>query len=479
LAEVAKHIAALVRERSVAWLDNPWAAFIKAACVPRDSGHASGTLEGAEAILAAHPDVASSDVHTAAILGDDIAVRRFLVLDPRNATAKSGPYGWDALTHLCFSRYLRLEHARSDGFVRAATALLDAGASANTGWLEESHQPDAEWESALYGAAGVAHHAELTRLLLERGADPNDEETPYHAPETYDNAALKVLVESGKLNEESLGMILLRKTDWHDFEGIKWLLERGVDPNGRTRWGKTAIHNAVLSDNDLKIFEVLLDHGADPTLIAERPDRSQPASSGKSAVTMAARRGRQDVLELFERRDIAIELHGVEGLIAACARNDEASVRFIAGREPQLVRELVAEGGKPLAEFAGVGNTDGVRLLLGLGVDPGALYEEGDGYFDVAKNSTALHVAAWRAQHATVKLLIERGSPVNLPDGKGRTPLALAVRACVDSYWTHRRSPESVQMLLSAGASVSAGDFPSGYAEVDELLRTHGRSHEP
>src|SRR2546422_360892 len=134
---------------------------------------------------------------------------------------------------------------------------LDAGANANTGWYETNHQPKPEWESALYGAAGVAHHAELTRLLLERDADPNDEEVPYHAPETHDNAALKVLVESGKLNADSLGMMLLRKTDWHDYEGIKWLLGRGVDPNRRTRWGKTALHNAVLSDNAIEIFEVL------------------------------------------------------------------------------------------------------------------------------------------------------------------------------------------------------------------------------
>jgi hypothetical protein len=27
----------------------------------------------------------------------------------------------------------------------------------------------------------------VTRLLLERGANPNDEETPYHVPETTDN----------------------------------------------------------------------------------------------------------------------------------------------------------------------------------------------------------------------------------------------------------------------------------------------------
>jgi ankyrin repeat protein len=469
----AKHIEALARERSVALLDNPVAAFIEAACVPRDSGHSSGTLERAEAILAAYPKVASSDIHAAAILGDDVGVRRFLTIDSQDATAKGGPHGWDALTHLCFSQYLRLDRGRSDGFVRAATALLDAGASPNTGWMEKNHQPHPEWESALYGAAGIARHAELTRLLLERGADPNDEETPYHAPETYDNAALKIMVESGKLNDESLGTILLRKTDWHDFEGIKWLLEHGVEPNRPTRWGKMAIHNAVLSDNDIKIIEVLLEHGADPTLLADRPNRSQMPSPGKSALAMAARRGRRDVLELFERRGIPIELHGVDGLIAACARNDEASVRAIAEREPQLVRETVVEGGTLLAEFAGVGNTDGVRQLLNLGVSVAALYENGDGYFDIAKNSTALHVAAWKAYPATLKVLIERRAPIDVLDGKGRTPLALAVRACVDSYWTNRRSPESVQMLLDAGASVSGVEFPSGYREVDDLLQPH------
>src|SRR5207249_9840887 len=104
----------------------------------------------------------SSDIHSAAILGDDAAVRRFLELDPGNATVKGGPRGWDALTHLCFSKYLRLDAARSVGFVRAAQALLDAGASANTGWYEMNHRPEPEWESASYGAAGVAHHAGLT-----------------------------------------------------------------------------------------------------------------------------------------------------------------------------------------------------------------------------------------------------------------------------------------------------------------------------
>ncbi len=453
------------------------AAFIEAACVPLDSGHGSGTLDQAEAILAQHPEVATRDIHTAAVLGNADSVRKFLNVDPGTATQKSAPRGWDALTHLCFSRYLRLDRARSDGFVRAAEALLDAGASPNTGWFENNHQPRPEWESAIYGAAGVAHHADLTRLLLERGGDPNDEETPYHAPETYDNAALKALVDSGKLNEDSLNTILLRKTDWHDYDGIKWLLERGIDPNRTSRWGKTALQNAVLRDNDLNIIEVFLEHGADPTVVAAHSEHWWSAARGASAIAMAARRGRGDVLALVERRGIAIKLEGVDRLLSACARNDPAAVRSIAESEARLVSALVGEGGKVLAEFAGVGNTEGVRQLLDLGVQVDALYE-GDGYFDEARNSTALHVAAWRAKHTTLKLLLERGASVNARDGKGRTALALAVRACLDSYWMQRRSPESVEALLHAGASVVDVAFPSGYEPVDELLRSHAKQSE-
>src|SRR5581483_11171092 len=153
--------------------------FLIAACVPR-SAHASGTLDAADALLAAHPEVADADIYTSAVRGDPQRMRALLAEDLRRATAPGGPYDWNPLTYLCFSQYLRLRP--TDGFVRAAEALLDAGADPDTGFYEPDHQPAPTFESALYGAAGVAHHGELTRLLLARGADPNlGGEVGYHA----------------------------------------------------------------------------------------------------------------------------------------------------------------------------------------------------------------------------------------------------------------------------------------------------------
>jgi ankyrin repeat protein len=420
-----------------------------------------GTLDQADAILAAHPEIAGSDIHTAAILGDEAAVRRFLALDAENATLRAGPYGGDALVYLCLSKYLRLDRTRSAAFLRSATVLLDAGADPNTGFWTNGQNP--ERETALYGAAGVAHHAELTRLLLERGADPNDDEAVYHSPEGYDNDGMKLLVETGKVTADNLSVMLIRKHDWHDYDGAKYLLAHGANPNGSRSRGWHPMHHALARDNALKMFELLLDHGADPTLV----------SAGRSAIELAAREGRSDVLELFEQRGIPIELHGADRLIAACARGDGATVRTLMDREPHRLGEVLAMGGELLAKFAGTGNLDGVRQLLDLGVDVRAPFAEGDRYFGEPKASLAIHIAAWRARPTIVKLLIERGSPIDLPDPNGRTPLALAVRACVDSYWTERCSPESVEALLGAGASTRGIAFPSGHAGVDALLRPH------
>ena len=51
--------------------------------------------------------------------------------------------------------------------------------------------------------------------------------------------------------------MLLRKADWHDYEGIKLLARAGADPNAVTHWGLTALHQALRRDNALQNIEII------------------------------------------------------------------------------------------------------------------------------------------------------------------------------------------------------------------------------
>lgn len=439
------------------------ARFVEAACVPLDASHVSGTLDEANAILAEHPELPSQSIHAAAIVGDDAAVRRFVAADASAATAKGGPRGWDALTHLAFSRYLRLDRARSDGFVRAAQALLDAGASANGGFHEPSHQPNPTWESVLYGAAGVAHHGPLTRLLLARGADPNDGETEYHSPEWFDADAMCAIVESGRLAPKGLTMMLHRKLDWTDYDGAKWLLEHGADPNAVAPWGNRALDHSLGRDNRLEFVELLLDHGADPTL-----------PTGESTpIRSAAALGRGDVLELLERRGWPTALEGDDAFLVACARGDDAAARALAVGDPALVARVRERFPALVAHFAGAGNAAGLGILLALGFPLDSRTRTG-----WPRDLPPLHVAVLRERIDTVRFLLDRGAPIEERESRGLTPLAVAVMAQIEhSEWTPHESTALVEMLLAAGARPeSVPRFPTGHAATDALLRRYGRT---
>ena len=440
-------------------------AFIRAACIPMDGSlHVEGTLDRAREILAETPHVASANVHTAATLGNDAAVRQFLQIDVTNATLKGGPYGWDPLTHLCFSRFLRIDKNRSEGFISAATMLLDAGADPNTGFFSDEHAPQPIFESALYGAAGVAHHSGLTRLLLERGADPNDGETEYHAPEFFDNRPMEIIVESGKLAPMGLTTMLHRKLDWTNFKGVVWLLEHGADPNAVSLWGARALDHSINRDNALPFIKALLDFGADPSLTTV---------NGANAFIHAAAAGRADALELFERRGFKYDLDSDAAFLAACARGDEKTARALASEDPDLVGRIQSGHPDTVANFAGAGNTDGVRVLLDLGFDI-----ESKSRHPGPRGNTALHLAVWRDRLPTVKLLLDRGAALESKNPDGDTALSLAALALTEmSEWTPHESTAIVDALLQAGADVSAvRRFPTGSREADNLLRNHGRT---
>jgi ankyrin repeat protein len=336
-----------------------------------------GSLDRAREMLAANPELATASLHTAAVVGDEAAVREFLSRDPASAGALAPPFDGTPLAYLGLSRFLRLIPPKR-GVPPGRHGPAGRGSRSQRRLWNEG-----EFETPMYGSAGVAHHAPLTRLLLERGADPNDVEVVYHSPETDDFAAMALVVETGRVTPENLAVMLIRKHDWHDLEGVRYLLQHGADPNGVWNRRSSPLHHAIARDNDLEIIELLVDYGADPTV----------ALGEMTGIARAAHRGRRDLLELFRRRGFPIELRGVDRLIAACALDEKERIRTIRQQEPALVTELLAQGARLLAELAATANDAGVENLLDLGVPIEARYE-GDGYFGIAPGSTALHVAS-------------------------------------------------------------------------------------
>ena len=85
-------------------------------------------------------------------------------------SAPGGPRGWAPI--------LYVDPLRASPRPSSPATLLARGADPNATFTNE-YGP----MSAVYGAAGVRHDPELTRVLLEAGADPNDGESLYHAAE--------------------------------------------------------------------------------------------------------------------------------------------------------------------------------------------------------------------------------------------------------------------------------------------------------
>lgn len=125
-------------------------------------------------------------------------------------------------------------------------------------------------------------------------------------------------------------------------------------------------------------------------------------------------------------------------------------------REPEALAEALT-----CACF--LGHTSVAEYLLDRGVDPLA---------GVGTGLNAFHWAANRGQLETVRMLIARRVPLETRNSYGGTVLGSAVWAAV--HETKSDHLAVIESLLRAGAQVDAAEFPSGRADVDELLRRHG-----
>ena len=182
----------------------------------------------------------------ALLLGDRDRVAAELRHDPALPRVQLQSRNWTALLYVCHSCFLGREPERTPGFVETARLLLEGGADPNA-TAAAPNWPGSIW-TPLYGAAGVAHEPELTRLLLEAGANPDDGESVYHACESRDHTCLRLLLDHGATLEGT--NTLPHMLDYDDLEGVRLLLEARCRP-GRQRapsrdpaWAGRTLHRA-------------------------------------------------------------------------------------------------------------------------------------------------------------------------------------------------------------------------------------------
>ncbi len=399
----------------------------------------AATSDGRHArdILADHPEIAEAGVYVALVLGDWRTVAAAIDTDPDRVTRKSGPQGCEPIVYVCFSRFSHPRSERHADLALTLRLLLNRGADPDTA-AESEDGP----LSCLYAVSGLLGNADMTEILLEAGADPDDGESLYHSTEHADLACLKLLLDHGA--QVAGSNALKHMLDREDGEGVSLLLAAGSDPNEVSAEGDTALHWAVRRTRSPGIVAQLLDHGAD--IDAARHD-------GRTAYAMAVISGQTATAALLAKRGADTRLSPLDAFIAG----NDGEVPFASLNSASNARLLV--------EMAEAGNITAVTRLIDAGVP-----------IDVkgGMGETPLHWACWKGNADLIKALIDRGAPLEEREHSYNATPAGWLHHGAGAAGTGGDYARGARLLIHAGASMDGCRSKSGNAGLDAVLEKNG-----
>jgi ankyrin repeat protein len=368
----------------------------------------SGHRTRADALLAARPEIARDPWARLALgRGWD-----------GDANEPGGPRGWAPLLYVCHSVYASAALARE---------LLERRADPNAAFENEYGQM-----SALYGAAGVVHDPELTRALLEAGADPDDGESLYHATEAPDPACLRLLLEHGATTRGTNA--LAHALDDDRLEHVRLLLDAGADPHE----GFYVAH-AVRRGRGPEFIRLLVERGCD----LERPGGETWRGNVplRTPYQHAALRNRTDLTDVLAELGASTDVSPADLAVAAVARGEQAELPDELDPDAQEVVILAVLRGARDA------------------VDPGFR-----GVVGGSPEGTLLHHAAWVGDPELVAYLLGRGAdPLARSGAEFSTPLAWAALGSQYHRIPGRDYVAVAELLVAAGA-----ELESRFVEVAE-----------
>ena len=271
----------------------------------------------------------------------------------------------------------------------------------------------------------------------------------YQAIRTNDLARLKALASSrGAANAPGAfgATPLMDAAVAGSVDAMTVLIDKGADVNAQNAFGTTAL---MMSATQLPKVRLLLDHGAKPNIASKQ---------GRTALFVAAMsEPSADIVRLLIAKGADVHVKDVfqnTTLTAAAYGNDLDTMRLVldAGVD---VNAVGVTGVMPLLGASYHGNVAAVRLLLSRGATVNAAARMPTLFPLDAPTSgpialtgvTPLLAAASGAPGELIAALIDAGAEINAKDGRGMTPLMLAVA-------TNHQNPAVIRLLLEHGADV-------------------------
>lgn len=419
-----------------------------------------GQLRTAVSILVEDPAIATYDIRTALVLGDVDRVRAELARDPGFVHRRDDEWGWPALLAVCNSRWHR-DPKRGEGLAEIARLLLDAGADPNT---TIGTPGERGYCTALFGSAGCANNVAITRLLLDRGAVPDDS-TLYLAAFDRSHECLRLLLPHAHDLAASTALSATISID--DIEGTRLLLDAGVDPNRplpADLFGDRYTEEQAIGTVGAAVEFASPDHAR--ALVEAGADPNAPGRNGYPPYRLALRRGLPDLAEWLAAHGAVPDITDTDRLLAALLRGDRTEAQRLADVDVSAADQSLA-----FMRAAEAGDVEAVTLMLDLGFDM-AVRDSEDG-------ATPLHRAAYAGSADVVRLLIARGADVDVADARYSSP---PLDWTIVGSGTHEREKPHSDFVATARALIEGGADLSGISwdekppsdEVAALLATYG-----